>query len=95
MAVQRILLYLFWGKKIKRRELTLVTQRALSSAPLEALNDAVFDGAEQRLVHLHGKRRRHQEQYKTSSDFKRMELCVVVSPINRCKESPDSHFLIV
>lgn len=32
---------------------TFVTQRSLPGAPLEALNNAVFDWAEQRLVHLH------------------------------------------
>lgn len=35
--------------------LTLVTQRPLPGAPLEALNDAVFDRAQQRLVHLRQK----------------------------------------
>lgn len=37
--------------------LTLVTQRPLPGAPLEALNDAVFDRAQQRLVHLRQKYR--------------------------------------
>lgn len=32
----------FSGER-KRRELTLITQRPLPGAPLEALNDAVFD----------------------------------------------------
>lgn len=34
--------------------LTLVTQRPLPGAPLEALDDAVLDRAQQRLVHLQG-----------------------------------------
>lgn len=37
--------------------LTLVTQRPLPGSPLEALNDAVFDRAQQRLVHLQKKTR--------------------------------------
>lgn len=36
-------------------KLTLITQRTLPGAPLEALNDAVFDWAEQSFVHLQGK----------------------------------------
>lgn len=40
------------GKKREVTELTLITERAFPGAPLETLNNAVFDWAEQRLVHL-------------------------------------------
>lgn len=39
---------------LEEGRLTLVTQRPLPGAPLEALDDAVLHRAEQRLVHLHG-----------------------------------------
>lgn len=45
------------------RPLTLVAQRPLPGAPLEALHDAVFDRAQQRLVHL---RHRGGEETRTN-----------------------------
>lgn len=54
------------GVKKRQRTLTLITQRALPGAPLEALNNAVFDGAEQRLVHLQGKMH-HELETKTGN----------------------------
>lgn len=50
--------------------LTLITQRPLPGAPLEALNDAVFDRAQQRLVHLRQKYRKTHTQsfsYRTAA----------------------------
>lgn len=41
-------------KRALIQTLTLITEGPLPGAPLEALNDAVFDRAQQRLVHLQG-----------------------------------------
>lgn len=46
----RTLVWLSW--KLLLLPLTLVAQRPLPGAPLEALHDAVFDRTQQRLVHL-------------------------------------------
>lgn len=61
----RRLVWLSW--KLLLQTLTLIAQRPLSRAPLEALDDAVFDRAQQRFVHLRRTRGKKKTQATSAS----------------------------